>query len=55
MDAEQGIAAPGQTADSETVPLREALGEGTDIPRFIETLPRRRYRYKVIGAFQPGY
>jgi DNA-binding winged helix-turn-helix (wHTH) protein len=33
-DAEQGIAAPGQTAQSEMKPLPEALGGDTDYPRF---------------------
>jgi len=43
-DAEQGIAAPAQTAPSELKPLREALGDDADYPRFTETLPRRGYR-----------
>src|SRR6201995_65738 len=31
--------------------VREALGDSADTPRFIETLPRRGYRF--IGAIQP--
>lgn len=35
--------------------LREALGDSADSPRFIETLPRRGYRFMapVTGAQQP--
>src|SRR6202521_5837771 len=35
--------------------LREALGDSADSPRFIETLPRRGYRFigSVNGAGQP--
>src|SRR5262245_52874074 len=36
--------------------LREALGDSADNPRFIETLPRRGYRFiaPVAGADQEG-
>jgi DNA-binding winged helix-turn-helix (wHTH) protein len=32
--------------------IREALGDSADSPRFIETLPRRGYRF--IGPVQPA-
>src|SRR5215469_3693141 len=32
--------------------LREALGDSADNPRFIETLPRREYRF--IAPIEPG-
>jgi TolB-like protein/DNA-binding winged helix-turn-helix (wHTH) protein/Flp pilus assembly protein TadD len=32
--------------------IREALGDAADTPRFVETLPRRGYRF--IGRIEPG-
>src|SRR6516225_1822180 len=32
--------------------IREVLGDSAEIPRFIETLPRRGYRF--IGEIEPG-
>src|SRR4029078_7970436 len=32
--------------------LRDALGDSADVPRFIETLPRRGYRF-IAPAIQP--
>src|ERR1700681_2421087 len=36
--------------------LREVLGDSSENPRFVETIPRRGYRFiaPVAGAFFPG-
>ena len=34
--------------------LRDALGDSADVPRFVETLPRRGYRFIVPVSRQPA-
>jgi DNA-binding winged helix-turn-helix (wHTH) protein/TolB-like protein len=47
VDAEAGL-------NTAVAKLREALGDTADAPRFIETLPKRGYRFIGVGADAPG-
>jgi DNA-binding winged helix-turn-helix (wHTH) protein/TolB-like protein len=47
VDAEAGL-------NTAVAKLREALGDTADAPRFIETLPKRGYRFIGVVADAPG-